>query len=568
MIKEKIKKLKEIFGIRNKSPFEKFLYLALLFILFFSAYASIYKLSMKYSEIAPVDDETWNEGSVGMASELINPVLANTPIDKDLSALIYSGLLRANGESYDLDLAKEMNISEDGKVYTFKLKDNIKFHDGQELSADDIVFTIRMAQNPLVNSPLRANWESVKAVALDKKTLKITLPEAYSPFIDNFTLGILPKHIWGSVKAQDMSLDLNNKKAIGSGPFKLINIKDDEDSSSRIYELESNENFYLGKPHITKFNLLKFQSKSDLLLAWENGNLSAIASVPWQEAKKLQKENKDSKILSKDILRAFAIFFNMRKRNDLSEKKVREAISLAIDKEELVRKVMGGFASPLYAPVPDFMYNASSSPIDKKERSEKIQDLMQSAKWKKNTDGYWEKNGKVYTLNLSLADSNEELEKVANYIQDSLNKEGFKVLFKKYDLATLNSKVIRERDFDALLFGFELGRNPDLYQFWHSSQKDDPGLNISSYKNKEADKILLKLKEELDQEKRKELMTEFVNIIDKDKPAVFLFMPKFIYLVPKQLKGMGNDPISRAEERFSDIFKWYSKSQTVWSFFK
>ncbi len=555
-----------IFNLKTLSPFERLLFVFLLATLFISAYISLYKVSMHFSSNEALHGGEWKEGVASPASDIFNPILSNVALDLDINSLVYSGLLRASKNGYEPDLAESYEISEDGKEYSFKLRDNVYFHDGKKLSSTDVAFTISSIQNPLSNSPLRAAWEGVRVEVIDDKNLKIILPKAYAPFIENLTVGIMPEHLWSSFSAQDMPLSIYNKKPVGSGPYKFIGIQEIPNTGLRIYHLQANKDFYLGEPYIKDLYIYKYPNKADLLLAWSEGKLDAISSLPAELADKYK--NKNSRIIEKNYLREFAVFFNSQKKPALLNKKVRHALDLAIDKNKLVKQVLHSYASALENTLPSYFINTKKTDIiTEKDRKEKIDKLMSDAGWKKNDSGIWEKKGKEFKLQLSIADSNDEIERVANFLQDEFKNYGFKLTFKKYDLATLNNKVIRERNFEALLFGIELGRVPDLYQFWHSSQKDDPGLNISKYHNKKVDKILEKLQTTNDAKKRKELLIEFNKLIEEDKPAIFLFSPKYLYLSKKDLKGMEISPIVRPHERFADVFKWFKNSQTVWTFF-
>ncbi len=552
-------------SLKKLSPFERLLALVLLFVFFSSAYISLYKISTANASNEASYGGQWKEGVFAPASETFNPVLAKTALDLDINALVYSGLLRPSKSGYEPDLAETYSISEDGKEYIFKLKDNIYFHDGKKLTSKDVLFTIKSIQDPLSGSPLRSAWEGVNIEIIDDRNFKIILPKPYAPFIENLTLGILPAHLWSSFQAQDMALNIYNKNPVGTGPYKFVEIQD-ASSGLRIYKLTANENYHFKKPYIKDFYIYKYSNKASLLLAWKNGELDAISSIPARLAEEYK--GKHNNIIAKDYLREFAIFFNTRKNSSTLNKKVKTALEIAIDKEALIKNTFNSYGTALYAILPEYFIENKSLQLTESERKEMIAKIMQDSGWSKDDSGMWVKNGKVFELRLSVADSNEELEKVANFLQDELKKYGFKLSFKKYDLATLNNKIIRERDFDALLFGIELGRTPDLYQFWHSSQKDDPGLNISRYVNKKADKILEDLRKEYDIQEQKKLMQELNKILLDDKPAIFLFSPKFIYLSKNNLKGISLNPITRAHERFTDVNEWYVRSQVIWNIFK
>ena len=201
--------------IRMSGPQRLFFYI-LIIVMTISTGSLLFKINDLYLVEIPTRGSTLSEGVIG-APKLINPLIATTSTDKDLVALIYSGLLRAtpNG-TLKVDLAKVYKISDDGKEYTVQLKDNLLWHDGEPLTADDILFTIAKTQDPNINSPERANWDGVIAEKVDSLTIKLTLEKPHAPFIQNLTLGILPKHLWEDVPAAHFILSPLNQTPIGS----------------------------------------------------------------------------------------------------------------------------------------------------------------------------------------------------------------------------------------------------------------------------------------------------------------------------------------------------------------
>jgi len=549
------------------SPFEKILFIFLIFTIFASSYYILYKLSYKHSVLVPSKYGVLKEGVIG-ASRFINPLLAVSDTDKDLTALVYSGLLKPGKDGVLVpDLAESYSISDDKRKYTFKLKKNVYFHDGVQLSADDVVYTIKAAQDPKLNSPERANWEGIKVEAIDKYTLVFTLPKAYAAFPENVTLGILPKHIWSNSPTEDIQYNIHNEHPIGSGPYKLENIEKREDGTPYKYELSAYENYHLDGPYIENIILHSYANEKDRFIAWQNGEIDSVAAIDAANTDVYKRE--DSKINYKYYPRIFAVFFNPPKNTALGSSKLRQALDLAIDKDELTEKLMGGSAYKIDSPIPEPYLSKikaldekdgqnkenSNDNLDSKTRIEKINKIMTDMSWKKNDDGYWEKGDKEFILTLSLVNTNE-LEEVANFLQDSWKKAGFKVVFKKYNVNKLINEIIPSRSYEALLFGEDLGRSLDLYPYWHSSQRYDPGLNLANYKNSKLDKLLEDL--------RSELLAKIRNIIINDHPAVFLYSPKFIYILPQKLKGYEINIIDNASERFKDIERWYLKTERVW----
>ncbi len=553
-----------VFNLRKLSPFERLLFVFLLAMLFASSYALLYKLSLKHSSVRPVLSGSLNEGVIGNA-KFINPVLALSQSDKDLSKLIFSGLMRPGPNGLEPDLVEKYEISDDGKEYIFHIKKGVLFHDGEELTSNDIVFTVKLIQNPEIKSLLYPNWVGVQVVATDKYTVKFILPKAYSGFLENTTVGILPAHIFARLSANEIQFSPYNEKPIGSGPYKLAETEKDEQGIPRKYHLVANEYFYLGKPKLEEINIYCYANEKDRFVDWQNGALNAIPAVSANYVDEFVSPNLRADTF--DYPRVFAVFINKNKNSVLKNKKVRQALDLAINKKRLVDEVLKGYAYPIDGPLPHFVFKNKYEPMSDKEREKEINSIMESLKWQKNDDGFWEKDGEELVLELSLANT-DELRQVANFIQDEFKRFGFKLFFKKYDLASFTQKAIRERDYELLLFGQSLGRNVDLYPFWHSSQQFDPGLNITKYSNKKLDTVLVKLRAENDTAKRSELLAEASKLIANDYPALFLYSPQFIYIRPKDLHGSDIKLIGNPQERFSDAYKWFIKNERIWNIFK
>jgi len=199
------------------------------------------------------------EGLIGVP-RFVNPVISISDTDRDISSLIYSGLLKVNAEGKIInDLAESINISEDGLTYSVKIRDDAFFHDNKPVTVDDLIFTIEKTQDPAIKSPKRPNWEGISIQKVNDKEVNFTLKQAHSPFIYNLTLGILPKHIWNNISADEFAFSKYNLEPIGSGPYKLEKIKKDSDGIIKKYYLESYNKYTLGEPFIEKISFVFYK---------------------------------------------------------------------------------------------------------------------------------------------------------------------------------------------------------------------------------------------------------------------------------------------------------------------
>ena len=272
-------KLEEIvYALRKMRLWEKLVFFALAIIFLVSFFIIIWKISNLYTVEVPTYGGTLTEGIIG-TPRFINPVLASSDADRDITALVYSGLMRAdnNGRLIN-DMAEKYEISEDGLVYIFTLKPDLVWQDGEPITADDIVFTIEKIKDPSMKSPKRGGWEGVSAEKVDDKTVKFSLKKQYAPFMENTTLGILPMHIWETMSSDQIASSEMNTRPIGSGPYKISEIKRNSVGIISSYEMNSNNNFALGRPNIKKM-IMRFYSSEKEILCLSKGEVEAINAI-------------------------------------------------------------------------------------------------------------------------------------------------------------------------------------------------------------------------------------------------------------------------------------------------
>ncbi len=522
----------------------------------------------------PSDEGTIVEGVVG-TPRFVNPLLAVSDSEKDLAALVYSGLMRKSGDGELIpDLAESYTISNDGLTYTFILRSNATFHDNTPVTADDIIYTISMAKDPLLKSPKKLNWEGVLATKVDDHTITFTLKQPFASFLENTTLGILPSHIWKNVPVEEFNFSDFNVKAIGSGPYEISKITKKSSGIPDSYEFVPFKNFTLGRPHILHFTIKFYPNEGDLLKGYRNGEVDQIDAVTGSEARALEDDgyNVETTVLP----RIFALFFNQSQSTIFTDKNVVKAFTMAIDKSQIVTTALSGYGVAIDSPVPKNILGAAADTTDSTitpatTSTEEANTLLDKAGWKVGADGIRQKTDakkKVVRLAFSLATGDTpELKQSAELIKADLEKVGAQVDLKVFGIGDLNQNVIRPRKYDALFFGEIVNHESDLFAFWHSSQRTDPGLNIALYTNAKADKLLESAGDTINPDTRKEKYAQFENIIRQDMPAIFIYSPKLVYVTTPQLNGLDISHVSIQSERFSDIYKWYVQTDRVWKIF-
>lgn len=561
------------------SPAERLALYVLAAFLTLATLILVIEVDIAVSVEVPAQGGTLVEGELAPA-RFINPVLTLSQADEDLTALVYSGLMRALPDgSYIPDLAESYDISPDGTTYTFHLRPDATFQDGTKVTADDVIFTVQAAQNPDIKSPRRADWTGVQVSTPDEETVVFTLPHAYAPFIENTTMGILPKHIWNDVPAEEFPFATANTHPIGSGPYEVASVSTDSTGSPTRYELTPFPRFALGEPNLSHITFLFYTNQDDMIKAFNAHRIDAIAGVSPENLPLLKRTDVD--LVRVALPRVFGVFFNQNHASVLADASVRAALSAAVDKQQLVKSVLGGFGVVLQGPIPpnvtsDFLPAspmnfprsltvASSTPDTANYDTARA--ILTKGGWTYDEGtNSWSKGKQALTFSLATADQ-PELVTTAHQIASEWQAIGVQVSVQVYPLSDLNTNVIRPRNYDALLFGEVVGRSPDLFAFWHSSQRNDPGLNLAMYANSKADTLLSQARATTDDLARNKLYAQFADLVTKDDPAVFLYSPQFLYVIPKELHGVELGILTTPSDRFLNVYQWYTQTEYVWSVF-
>ena len=553
--------------IERQRPSDRLFLRLLFFAIIASGIYLILSLNQQYSVLAPASGGTLVEGMIGMP-RFVNPALAITRADQDTVALLYSGLMKIDPEGNLVNnIAESINVSEDGLTYNIKVRKDQSFNDGTPLTAKDVVFTMELVKNPELRSPLRGNWNDVSIEQLNEYELNVVLKEPYSPFIENFTLGIMPAHIWSNLPVEQIPFSKHNTEPVGSGPFSVDNIERNSSGLIVGYDL-----IPIKEMKLEGVELKYYQNEEELVKAFKNKEINASAFLPASEIVNLDKD--DIQIISEPVPKVFGVFFNQNRSPALRDKNAREALNIAIDRDKIVNEVLGGYGVPTKEAVLIHQNGIESNDTNLTNSSTSslsiAHDLLVKGGWTQNAAGFWEKeiDKSKETLSVTIKTSNSTLfDKTATLIAEDWRKLGVDVQVEQYEQSGLVESVIRTRDFQALLFGLDMNRTEDLYPFWHSSQKDDPGLNISQYTNINVDRSLEKIRISKDENEKQNAVTEINKTITQEIPAIFLFTPNMIYVIDKDITVAEMTKLDRPSDRFMNISNWYANTESLWPIF-
>jgi len=590
---------------------------ALIFILSSTAWGVVWFLENR--TIVPAHGGDYTEALIG-EPKYINPLFASTnDVDADLTALLYSGLFKYNTQtqSLNLDLAENYTISEDGRIYEITLRKDVVWSDGDEFNADDILFTFQTIQDPEVGSPLISAFQGITIEKINDFAIRFTLKDPFSPFLNSLTVGILPEHIWSNIPPSGIRLAKTNLQPIGTGPWKFSKLTKDSSGNIQNYILEANTTYYQTLPYLKTLTFKFYGDFIQAATALKSQDADAISFLPNDLTDKIVGKNFQSQEF--ELPQYTAIFFNQDSAA-LKDSDIRLALTLATDKNYILNTSLKNKGRIIDSPILAGMigYKPTTTTIsdrDKanellnknwkkiepedffktqyetvlKTRAEEIDaiknntttpdeertaqikaiedETAQSVREDMNADqGFYRKNknNEILSVVITTVDT-PEYQQVATDIAKMWRAIGVKTNINTSASNQISREVLRNRSYEALLYGEIIGADSDPYPFWHSSQIAYPGLNLSLFTNRTADKLLEDARATTTEQARAENYQKFQDILIKENPAIFLYTPIYNFVFSKEIKGINFKSIPSPSDRFNTISEWYIKTKRQWN---
>jgi len=640
---------KILFFFNSLSRKEKIIFFALFFVFIFSA---VFLLKFFFEELTikkPKTAGVLKEGFVGFPN-FSNPIYSQfREPDGYLDELIFPSLFVYKKGVLTPSLAERYEISQDGKTIDLEIKKNLFWSDGHPLTVDDIIFTIEKIQDPEVKSPLFFLWTGIKTIKVSDFKLQFILKNPSLFFLENLTFKILPKHFFEKISSSDFFYSANIFFSPSLGPFKIKNFEYSKEGKIVRIELERNDKYFGQKPYLKKIFFYFYPSEEKLIFAFKRGEIDAF-SYPFDILK-----DRKTKKYSFALPRYFAVFFNLEKEI-FSQKAVREILSLAVDRKEILKKALDDNGRIYYSPfLPEFFglksvkekfdFQKAKEMIEKEGFQEKdgilaknfilekgtflTEDLklgsvgnqvkglqsclsefgffkeevngifdrkLQSAvisfqeqfsdeilkpsglkkgngvvgpaTRKKLNDLCFKKEEKTILLKFNLTTLNDPLLlKIAEILKEQWQRLGIQVDIEKKESDELK-QIISQKNYEALLVGESYRSLLDPYPFWHSSQKEELGLNLSNFEKKEVDLLIEEIRKTNEKEKINEKLNQIQEIILQEKPLIVLFSPYYFYFSKIDLKGVEEGNMIFPFERMGDLPFYYLKEKRVFSFEK
>lgn len=550
-----LERLKE--RINSFSSGDRIIFYTLAIFVGIASFSGLYALERSLLVEVPAYGGSLVEGEIG-SPQFINPLLAISDADRDLSSLVYAGLMGLSGTGSLVPvLAESYEISPDGKVYTFTLRTGAKFTDGTPVTAQDVVFTVRKAQDSALKSPEYANWSGVSVSAPDMRTVRFVLTKPYAPFLGLTTLGILPSRLWQNISNGEFPFSNLETNPVGAGPFKVANVSRDASGLIKSVSLAANAGYILGRPYLDDIRFDFYSQADDLAAAVRSGAIESAYDVGEKGA------------LTAPYARVFGVFWNPSEKQVYARAEVRKALSFALDRSHIVDTVLGGYATAIMGPVPPGE-SVKQVPVPQSDDpTVAAAQVLQSAGWSYDGSARLWKNAcaKQILDRITIRTSNvPELKNIASAVKADWENLGISVDIELYEPGDLSQNVIRPRKYEALLYGMVIGRDQDLYAFWDSQERNDPGLNIALYANKAVDALLEDARSSTDKSVRAADLQKIENLVAADYPAAFIYAPDFTYAVPANLRGVVLPQIITPADRFATVASWYRYTDAVWPF--
>jgi peptide/nickel transport system substrate-binding protein len=512
----------------------------------------------QYTATIPAKGGVFTEGVYGTIDN-INPVFAATPAERSASRLIFANLLEYDQKG-DLvgELAQDWQTDSTGKIFTLHLRANAHWQDGTLITADDVLFTFGLIKNADTRSPLYANWRNIGIEKVDQLTVKFTLPAAYAAFANSLTIGMLPQHALKDVPPSQLRTEpFNRAPTTGSGPFMFQNLSAvDVGQTHYVVRLSANPTYVLGPPKLAGFQLHAYKDREDLIKAFRSQEVASISDPPASQLGTLQP---DTYTETNAPLDNGVYAFLKTDTPILSDVKVREALQLATDHAQIAKLFYGAVSSldgPLLPGQLGYR-NDTHQPVVNIARANQ---LLDEAGWTRAGPGSRRiKNGQPLKLRLATVASGD-YPAVAQSIMDQWSKIGIEFdasspLIKAEDI---QQSIILPRAYDVLIYEIAIGRDPDVFAYWHSSQATERGFNLSDYKSAKVDNILDSARSTLDPALRDAKYHLFTQQWLADVPAIGLYRPSLIYVQNKEVFTFPQSSLADPTDRYFNVRYWAS----------
>jgi peptide/nickel transport system substrate-binding protein len=495
-------------------------------------------VSVREGQDVPAYGDILVEGSIGDASNLI-PLLATDSSSHSISGLIFNGLVKYDKDLNIVgDLAESWDISQDGLVITFRLRKGIRWHDGQPFTAEDVLFTYRLTIDPKTPTAYAGDFLKVKqAEVLDPLTFRVIYDKPFAPALMSWSSAVMPKHL---MEGKDVTKSPLARHPIGTGPYRFKEWK-----TGQKIVLVYNPDYFEGRPYIDGRVMRIIPDMATMFLELRAKGIDQMGLTPLQYTRQTENRYFLNNFRKYRYLSFAYTYMGFNLQNPMfADRRVRQALAYASNKEELIDGILLGLGKEATGPFKPgtWQYNPDVKryPYDPK----KAMQLLADAGWRDTDgDGFLDKGGQRFEFELLANQGNEVRAKTAEIIQRRLAEVGISVKIRIIEWAAFIKEFINKRRFDAVILGWTIPMDPDLYDVWHSSKTGPSELNFISYKNDEVDVLLEKGRSTFDRNERKRCYDRIQEILAQDQPYIFLYVPDALPIFNARIHGIEPAPI-------------------------
>ena len=500
------------------------------------------------TDAGPAYGDAYVSGTIGDASNLI-PVLASDTSSTEITSLVYNGLVKV-GKNVDIvgDLAESWEVSEDNRTITFHLRKGVKWHDGEPFTAKDCLFTYQVMIDPKTPTAYAEQFKQVeKAEIVDDHTFRVTYKRPFARALITWGMEIVPAHL---LEGKDITTSPLARHPVGTGPY----IFKEWETGQQI-TLDANPDYFEGRPYISRVITRVIPDTATMFLELKSGGIDTMSLTPDQYTYETDTDEFKANFQKYKYLSFGYTYlgFNLLDPK-FKDKRVRQAIAYAINTEEIIQGVLLGLGQPANGPYKPghWAHNPDVKPYPYDPA--KAREMLAEAGWQDSDgDGLIDKEGQPFKFTILTNQGNTQREQTAVIIQQRLKDVGIGVEVRIVEWAAFIKEFIDKKKFEALVMGWTIPIDPDLYNVWHSSKTAEGELNFISYKNEEVDRLIDEGRFTLDVEKRKEAYYRIQEILHDEVPYVFLYVPEALPIVASRFKGIEPAPAGIGY----NFVKWY-----------
>ena len=495
----------------------------------------------------PAYGDTLVTGSIGEPSTLI-PILASDSASSDVAGLVYNGLVRYDKNlNLEGDLAKSWEVSLDGLGITFHLRHGVKWHDGQEFTSRDVLYTYRVTVDPKTPTAYSEDFKQVQsAQAVDPYTFRVRYAKPFAPALASWGVPILPAHL---LEGKDITKSPLARSPIGTGPFIFK-----EWIPGQRLTLVANADYYEGAPYLARYIYRIIPDSSTMYMELKAGGIDLMGLSPVQYQRQTNTHEFLARFNKYRYPAAAYTYLGYNLRLPLfQDRRVRQAITCAINKEEIVQGVLLGMGKIAHGPYKPGTWAYKEQVPDPGYDPARARVLLQQAGFLMGGDGILAKDGKPLSFTIMTNQGNDQRSKCAQIIQKRLKKVGIEVKIRVLEWSSFLTNFIDKGRFEAVLLGWTISPDPDQYDIWHSSKTEPKELNFIQFKNPEVDRLLVEGRGTFDVKKRRACYYKFQDILAREQPYTFLYVPDALPVVSSRFRGIEPAP----EGIMHNLIKWY-----------